>query len=1647
MAEKTIKGRFKQRYDTLANWQKVWSTLVPLTGEVCVFQIPANTVVSGLTTSTEVRHMSKVGDGKTTLEKLPWNSAISATLTNVDAVASDDGVVNLTGSGGNGIVSFSASHAAKGPSSGYTSGNTTTSISGSGGSGTIKVPQITVDKYGHVTAAADEDVKITLPTVPSLSKGTDDTDTKTLTHGGTFTAVTDTTVSGHTITDTTTTYTLPVETAVSTTQKTGTASTATDGSINVVTAVAKGSSSHGIDVTTTKITLPGETSLSKEEDTTESVTLAHGGKFTAVTDTAVSGHKITNTVTTYTVPGETSITTDQLTGTAKTASHGGAIDVVTAVAKGDSSHNVDVTTTKITLPSETNLSKGTNTTDTKTLTHGGTFTATTGSAVSGHKITDTVTTYTLPAETAVSVTKETGTGVTGTVGGTINVITDITKGDSSHEVKATTTAIKLPAETAVSVDTLTATTQTLAHGGTFSALTSAVKGSTSHNVDVTPTTFTLPGETELTVDQGTATTASPTAGGTLTVVTGVTKGDTGHNLDIAKTTITFPKETALSKGTDATDTTTLAHGGTFTAITDTAVSAHKITDTKTTFTLPAETSLSKGTSTTASKSLNHGDTFTATTASAVSGHKITDTVTTYTLPTETALSKGTDTTDSKTLAHGGTFTAVTDTAVSGHKITDTTTTYTLPAETTLSKGTNATASKSLSHGGTFTATTSSAVSNHTITDTVTTYTLPSETSLSKGTDTTDTKTLTHGGTFTATTGSAVSGHKITDTVTTYTLPAETSLSVSTTGSGNAITGITVSNHAITATKGTTFLTAHPAITTSTDTTSTQTATAGGKVTVVDGVTRDTNGHVTAINTKTVTLPAASTSVSGNAGTATKLQTARTIDGISFDGSAAISHFGTCETAAGTKAKVATVDGTFSLVKGATVYIKMTAANSIASPTLNVNGTGDKSIYRYGTTAPSTSATSSWNAGAIVQFVYDGSAWFIAGWLNNNTTYSVMTGASSGAAGANGLVPAPAAGDQAKFLRGDGTWVVPTNTTYTFTNKAATLAWGAATSVATVGGTDITVALPANPNTDTKVTQAAAITTDGAYPVLLGYSTATTAVTNTVNKSSKLTFNPSSGVLTATSFAGNGASLTALNGSNISTGTVAVGRLPVMGKATASAGGTAGIVPASAAGDQTKFLRADGTWVVPTNTTYSFSNKAATLAWGTTSTLATVGGTDITVTMPANPNSDTKVTQAAAITTAGEYPVLLANSTATTAVTNTVNKAAAFTFNPSTGVLSATQFKGSGAGLTNVPFSALPTGTTATTVAIGNHTHTASAVGAAASSHAHGNITNAGAITATGVALASGDALVFSDSSDSSKLVKSSITFDGSTTTKFLSQKGSWETPVNTTYTFTNKAATLAWGTTSTLATVGGTDITVTMPANPNTNTNYYPTTFTWTAGTTAGPTGSLTGSGMSAVSFAAIPSANGTTASGIVTTGSQTFGGTKTFSSSPNVPGIIITDSSDASRHINYKSSTRSGNAISFIPGNANGSGVRIGDGGLVVIGAGESGPSLITAENLSATTEQLHLAADSSITLWTNCNTIADRKKVSIDTAGTVTATKFSGALSGNATTATTLATARTLSVSLLSTANATFNGGANATLKISEVSYNSSTDTVTFA
>ena len=169
--------------------------------------------------------------------------------------------------------------------------------------------------------------------------------------------------------------------------------------------------------------------------------------------------------------------------------------------------------------------------------------------------------------------------------------------------------------------------------------------------------------------------------------------------------------------------------------------------------------------------------------------------------------------------------------------------------------------------------------------------------------------------------------------------------------------------------------------------------------------------------------------SGTATKATQLATARTIDGVSFNGTTAITHYGTCSTAAATAAKTVSLTG-FSLVTGARVLVKFTVTNTAANPTLNVNSTGAKAIMYRG----SAISAGYLAANRVYEFVYDGTDYEFIGDYNTNTTYSNMTAATSSADGKAGLVPAPAAGEQASFLRGDGTWATPSSSGITLSSN-------------------------------------------------------------------------------------------------------------------------------------------------------------------------------------------------------------------------------------------------------------------------------------------------------------------------------------------------------------------------------------------------------------------------------------------------------------------------------------------------------------------------------------------------------------------------------------------------------------------------------------
>ena len=189
------------------------------------------------------------------------------------------------------------------------------------------------------------------------------------------------------------------------------------------------------------------------------------------------------------------------------------------------------------------------------------------------------------------------------------------------------------------------------------------------------------------------------------------------------------------------------------------------------------------------------------------------------------------------------------------------------------------------------------------------------------------------------------------------------------------------------------------------------------------------------------------------------------------------------------------------------------------------------------------------------------------WTDTNTTYTNMGAASASAAGKAGLVPAPAAGAQGKYLRGDGTWQTPPNTTYA---KANTSTLGLVMIGYAENGKNYPVELDGSGKMFVNVPWTDTNTTYG----VVGANGSTGLVKNgsTVTNASGYTACPIvSGVPyykdTNTTYAN-------------------------MKAATASAAGAAGLVPAPAAGKQTSFLRGDGTWVVPTNTTYGLASTTA-----------------------------------------------------------------------------------------------------------------------------------------------------------------------------------------------------------------------------------------------------------------------------------------------------------------------------------------------------------------------------------------------------------------------------------------------------------------------
>ena len=113
--------------------------------------------------------------------------------------------------------------------------------------------------------------------------------------------------------------------------------------------------------------------------------------------------------------------------------------------------------------------------------------------------------------------------------------------------------------------------------------------------------------------------------------------------------------------------------------------------------------------------------------------------------------------------------------------------------------------------------------------------------------------------------------------------------------------------------------------------------------------------------------------------ATKLTTAATIDGVSFDGSAGIIHYGVCSTEAATTTKAVACTG-FTKVTGAWIAVKFTVTNTgaVGSLQLNVNSTGGAPIKYRNANLPDASTLT---AQRVYLFVYDGTNYQLVGDLD------------------------------------------------------------------------------------------------------------------------------------------------------------------------------------------------------------------------------------------------------------------------------------------------------------------------------------------------------------------------------------------------------------------------------------------------------------------------------------------------------------------------------------------------------------------------------------------------------------------------------------------------------------------------------------------
>lgn len=223
MAEKILNTKIRLLIKTYAEWEAIKGTFKPLRGEVCLCEIPAGSAEA--TTAPTV--LFKVGDGLKTFGELKWASALAADVyawakkatpdwsdfpalpievidtesgnfvTDIEYannqvivhrgnvgwgdIQSKPSLVNTVKATGDAEISMTPTTAASGDvtvtaahaphAAGDAKTASTQEISGYKGTGTIKIPKLVTNAYGHVTEIAEETVTITMPSEQVIDTG------------------------------------------------------------------------------------------------------------------------------------------------------------------------------------------------------------------------------------------------------------------------------------------------------------------------------------------------------------------------------------------------------------------------------------------------------------------------------------------------------------------------------------------------------------------------------------------------------------------------------------------------------------------------------------------------------------------------------------------------------------------------------------------------------------------------------------------------------------------------------------------------------------------------------------------------------------------------------------------------------------------------------------------------------------------------------------------------------------------------------------------------------------------------------------------------------------------------------------------------------------------------------------------------------------------------------------------------------------------------------------------------------------------------------------------------------------------------------------------------------------------------------------